>query len=78
METVRGEKNLREIKMISVNNSSVEGRGLQPAPGGGGGEGGAWQKREDTSLSRWGKRFSTIVAEIISDNDSSRMAVKLS
>lgn len=36
METVRGEKNLREIKMISVNNSSVEGRGLQPAPGGGG------------------------------------------
>lgn len=75
METVRGEKNLREIKMISVNNSSVEGRGFQPAPGGGGG---AWQKREDTSLSRWGKRFSTIVTEIISDNDSSRMAVKLS
>lgn len=37
METVRGEKNLREIKMISVNNSSVEGRGFQPAPGGGGG-----------------------------------------
>lgn len=40
METVRGEKNLREIKMISVNNSSVEGRGLQPAPWGGGGGGG--------------------------------------
>lgn len=36
METVRGEKNLREIKMISVNNSSVEGRGFQPAPRGGG------------------------------------------
>lgn len=74
METVRGEKNLREIKMISVNNSSVEGRGLQPAPMGGG----RLAEERGHFVISMGERFSTIVTEIISDNDSFRMAVKLS